>query len=520
MKRYVSACLPWWPSQRHDRNTRRQGQSGSPDDDALALVIRGAGGQRLHAVNRTAARLGLTPGLTLTDARARVPALVTAPADDRGDIRALTALARWSGRWSPVVAPDPAGPGLDGLILDITGCTRLFGGETALLDAMMEGFAELGFSVRLAAAPTIGLAWGAARFDPDSRNRPLCIDPDTAADRLAALPVEALRLAEGVSSRLRALGLTRAGLLLQQPRAALARRFGLDLPRRLDQARGQESEPLDPIRPARAFRSSLRFAEPVPGLDPIKTALPHLVGPVCDQLTNAGRGARRLVLSLVGSNGRAVRVAIGTAAAERDSGHIIRLLGESLDRLEADFGLGVEALHLTAPSTAAFTARQARLDGTPGEEATSHLVDRLRLRLGETGVRRAASRESWFPERASGWRTADHAQDIYVTTSPGLPLKRPLLLLDRPEPVEALAEVPDGPPRVFVWRRVRHRIAHAEGPERIAPEWWRPARSGQPLLSRDYFHVETAEGHRFWLYRAGLYGRETDVPCWFVHGVS
>jgi protein ImuB len=92
---------------------------------------------------------------------------------------------------------------------------------------------------------------------------------------------------------------------------------------------------------------------------------------------------------------------------------------------------------------------------------------------------------------------------------------RPLRLFERPEPIEALAEVPDGPPLRFRWRRVLHEVAAIEGPERIAAPWWR--RPGAP--TRDYFRAEDASGRRFWLYREGLWGRETTQAKWFMHGV-
>ena len=88
-------------------------------------------------------------------------------------------------------------------------------------------------------------------------------------------------------------------------------------------------------------------------------------------------------------------------------------------------------------------------------------------------------------------------------------------LFARPEPIDALAEVPDGPPLRFRWRRVLHDVAAIEGPERIAAPWWR--RENAP--TRDYFRAEDSSGRRFWLYREGLWGRETARAKWFLHGV-
>jgi protein ImuB len=109
--------------------------------------------------------------------------------------------------------------------------------------------------------------------------------------------------------------------------------------------------------------------------------------------------------------------------------------------------------------------------------------------------------------------SADAASPDWSVEAPSA--ARPLLLLERPEPADVLAVVPDGPPRHFRWRGVLHQVADAQGPERITPEWWR--RTAE--RTRDYYVVEDMEGRRFWLYRAGLYGRGGATPQWFVHGM-
>jgi protein ImuB len=81
-----------------------------------------------------------------------------------------------------------------------------------------------------------------------------------------------------------------------------------------------------------------------------------------------------------------------------------------------------------------------------------------------------------------------------------------------------MALVPEGPPRRFRWRGMTYEIERAEGPERIAAEWWREAEE-RAALTRDYYLVEDLSGHRFWLFRQGLFGRETQKAHWFVHGL-
>ena len=188
--------------------------------------------------------------------------------------------------------------------------------------------------------------------------------------------------------------------------------------------------------------------------------------------------------------------------------------------------------------------------------ALADLVDRLGARLGVRRVRRLVPNDTHIPEfaviavPAAGTLSQrervgpqDRGEGVQCWQGKRLPLTR-IRPRDRnpspaafggtlshgrgfaagpadppfrtPEPIEAIAEVPDGPPLRFRWRRVMHEVASLEGPERIAPDWWT---AEAPALSRDYFRVEDAEGQRFWLFREGLYGAETAHPRWYVHGL-
>jgi protein ImuB len=129
--------------------------------------------------------------------------------------------------------------------------------------------------------------------------------------------------------------------------------------------------------------------------------------------------------------------------------------------------------------------------------------------------------DSWLPERAERWRPA-------LGRSPAAAegdARRPILLLDPPEPVEAMAELPDGAPVRFTWRRLSRRVTRSDGPERLSPEWWRPRPDGRQTRTRDYYRVEDEAGARYWLFREGLYGREYSgaaeerAPSWWMHGV-
>jgi protein ImuB len=149
-------------------------------------------------------------------------------------------------------------------------------------------------------------------------------------------------------------------------------------------------------------------------------------------------------------------------------------------------------------------------------EDLADLVDRLGARLGLRRVNRLMSRQTHIPEFAVMAVPAhSHRPARRAAARPEAP-SRPIRLFDRPEPIETIAAVPDGPPVRFEWRRATHELAAIEGPERIAPEWWTV---DGPDRTRDYFRAEDREGRRFWLFREGLFATETPRPKWYLHGL-
>ena len=457
MRRFMSLSLPRWPVERRSLRPNSPGSAALPADDPaspFALVHTSTGGERLYALNHEAARLGLRRGQALADAKAQEPGLRIAPFAPDADRRLLGAFARWCGRWSPWTAPDPGQPGEDGVMIDITGCAHLFGGEDALVTAALAAVRGQGLTAHGAIAPTIGLAWGLARF-PARRQTSGWLIADDVSTSLHALPVEGLRIGD-TAARLRRFGLKRIGDIAHLPRANLARRFGPDLVRRLDQARGLEDETLNPLQPKTPFRARMRFADALLLLEGIKQAVRETADALCAHLEAEGRGLRRVELNLFRVDGKTHLLIIGTAAPARDPAHIARLFNEKLDRAEIDIGFGIDVIELNATATGPLSGRQSGLIGEDriNTEDFARLTDRLNVRLGETRVKRAARRDSHIPERAAGW-SADTAQSgsaLMVREASGqqaflMTPERPLLILARPEPAEAVAEIPDGPPR-------------------------------------------------------------------------
>ena len=517
----------------------------------------------LAAVNAGAEAAGLTPGLPLAEARALLPALSTAPHEPETDARAIARLAAWCGRYSPWTAPCSTaegtgrGPGGGaGVLIDVSGCCHLFGGEAALLEDLQARLTSLGYAARAAMADTIGAAWAMARFAASSAHPCVVVMLGSQRPAIACLPPSALRLPDATVEVMDRLGLRRIEDLYPLSPAVLTPRFGPLTARRLAQALGREAEALSPRQPPPAYLVRRLFAEPVSDPEDIARSLDELLPRLCRELGLAGRGARRLDLVAYRSDGSLQGLAIGTSRPSRDEKHLRRLFTEKLAAI--DPGFGIEVMTLAAGRSDPLSARQMalavpepppqseekaqRAEKAPPQEqedkpapafaaapapAGNHpdgaedlpdLVDRLGSRLGLTAVSAPRPQESHLPERAfvlapaggeereatEAWRNTPHSK------------LRPLRLLPRPEPVEAVSLLPDHPPARFRWRRVLHQVVRAEGPERLLGEWWQidplpGGLSGDDEPPRDYFRVEDQDGRRYWLYRS--------AGKWFLHGL-
>lgn len=493
-------------------------------------MVEAAHGQLIHAATEAAEEQGAAAGARLTDARALDPGLVAVPADPDGDRAWLERLAHWADRWSPLVEVD----GDDGLRLDVSGAAHLFGGEVQLASDMERRLAGLGFTARAAIAPTAGAAWALARF-----GGPAILDREgEIASALSPLPVAALRLSPRSAQVLRRLGLKTVGALAGVPRKGLARRFrsGDDPLEALDRALGRKAEPLSAVPFEPPPRALLRLKEPLLHPEAGPQALDFLVPLLVEELEKRKLGARQLLLTGYRVDGSLAAAGVATAIPSREPKHLARLLADKAAAL--DPGFGFDGFALEASWTESLAAAQDSLVEEPsGEREVARLVDRLSVRLGPGKVRRPLARESHLPERASGWVSAISSPPLHgrgsrggarassllrcgATPNPspeGEGKKRPQRLLDRPEAIAVIYATPEGLPRRFVWRRAVHDIARAEGPERIAPEWWRE-RSTARL--RDYYRVEDEAGRRYWIFREGLIGDgRGGPPLWFIHGL-
>ena len=465
----------------------------------------------IAAVDAAAAQSGLYPGMPVAQAQALVPELTVLEARPEDDAAALRRLAGWCLRYAPLAAvTHPLGAPPDGVWIDVTGSTHLHGGETRMLRDLVSRLLAQGFAARAAVADTPGAAHAMARFGAQEVTVVPACGQEAA---LARLNLAALRLPGETLDGLRLMGIEQIGALAALPRAPLVRRFGGLVTTRLDQAFGRVPEAIEPVFPPELLQSRLTFVEPLLTAEAFATVIDRLILSVCSDMERSGNGARRLDLVFERVDGTTQAIRIGTARASRDPRHLGRLLKERIERV--DPGPGVEAMRLIVPGAEALAPVQAaaRLVAEDVEEPDiAPLIDRLSNRLGDERVYRVAPVDSDVPERS-----VRHTRDKAVAAWPA-DLPRPVRLLDPPQPVEAMALLPDHPPMAFTWRRVRHRVRRADGPERIAGEWWK--RGGETRSIRDYFRVEDEEGHRYWLFRRGdgENGVSGDMR-WFLHGL-
>lgn len=465
---------------------------------------------RIAALDPRARALGLAPGMALADARARVPDLAAIDHDPVADRLWIERIADLCDRYTPMVALDPP----DMITLDITGCAHLFGDEAQMAADAEARLSRLGLDTRHAFAATPEGARALARFQTT---------PAASVDAaLRRLPVAALQLGEEAETALRRAGLKTIGDLAARPTAPLSARFGEDATAALDRLLGRADSRIVPLRPAPELFFERRFAEPIGHVDLALQVIAELAEDAAKALDERRAGGRRFATRLYRSDGAVRDLAVEASLPMRDPAALMRLFGERVASLAdpIDPGFGFDMIRLAVPLLEPLAPSQLRLEGgSVSEDALAALVDRLSTRLGRGRIRRFAPRDTHIPEQSVLTLPAVEAAApaSWPAPAPGEPPLRPLHLFDPPHRIEVVAEVPDGPPHRFRWRRMLHEVRRYEGPERIAAEWWK--RDGAPGLTRDYYRVEDARGRRFWIFRHGLYGSEKNDPGWYVHGL-
>ncbi|HEY1885624.1 MAG TPA: DNA polymerase Y family protein, partial [Roseiarcus sp.] len=455
-----------------------------------------------------------------------------------------------------------------------SGISHLFEGEAALIEDCRARLSAQGITVLIGAAGNPRAASALARFSR-VKTAPEPMSDKAFAKLFYDLPLAALGLDETTVADMARAGLRRIGDIALRPRAPITARFGTLPMARLDALKGLERSSIAPRFRPPDFCAERRFASPIQTIEAIEAQLRKLADDLVVLLERQAKGARRIELSLYRVDGAVRRILFGASRPLNEARAIVRLIAERLaspDEDEIDAGYGVDLMRLACLAAEPLAPSEAELERAHEAErarSLAELLDRLSARLGARAVTRRELIDAHLPEQAeaaapatlgqarmrrhceepqgvrknarlsTGYgdeaiqknqerpsipgslrdspsgRTGVFRRPMARDDGPSAAPARPLRLFARPEPIEAMAEVPDGPPRRFRWRRVLHDVTAIEGPERIAAPWWRQA--GAP--TRDYFRAEDSEGRRFWLYREGLWGRETAQPKWFVHGL-
>jgi protein ImuB len=492
------------------------------NNDPSIVVIKQNNALQIFALDDAAASLGLDVGLPLANARAICPQLQTFDADEAADAKALSAIAEWCDRFTPLVALDPP----HGLFLDITGCVHLFGGEAAMMRLLCDVLTAQGFAVSAAIA---GTAVCARTLTRHVHGR--IVREGEEADAVRLLPVSALGADEAITTGLRRAGLKTIGDVACRARHEITARFGAGFTTLLEQALGESDAPISPRKPLPDYIVEKRFAEPVTTEAVISATLSGLAGMLVAAMARQSKGARQLEGRFFRTDGAVRTIMVDTGQPVTRAEVIDRLFRERLDALSdpLDPGFGFDLIRLSASRTEIVVQQQRDLDANVHDnDELAALIDRIAARIGGKRVVVHLPQETHIPERAVLAASAQHhlaaaTHAAWPARAEGEPPLRPLRLFERPEQIKVIAQVPDGPPARFVWRRATHAVVRADGPERVAMEWWRA--EGE-MLTRDYFRVEDEAGLRFWLYRDGLYDREIEQedgkavqPNWYMHGL-
>lgn len=454
----------------------------------------------VRAASQSLMREGISPGMVVADVRAILPEVEVFPEDAAANEKLLNNLAEWCLRYTPVVATDAP----DGLVLDISGCPHLWGGERPYLEILVARLRKGGYEVRTAIADTVGAAWAVARY---GKNETI-VEPGEQEEALSALPPAALRLEDSTLQRLAKLGFRQIGQIMGIPRLNLRRRFGDALLIRLEQALGTAQEFLQAVQPTPVFEERLPCLEPIRTAPGIEIALKRLLETLCKRFSREGKGMRTGTFKGYRLDGETVQISIGTNRASRNAAHLFKLFELKIPELEPALGIELFTLEAALVEDVSETQEALWSTATRDQTAISELLDNIAGKVGMQAVQRYLPQEHHWPESSVKVVSSldEQPETEWLTSRP-----RPIHLLPKPEPVEVMVVLPDYPPMHFRYKGEVIRVVRADGPERIEQEWW--LRNGPP---RDYYRVEAENGARYWLFRLGLY--ENLKPQWFLHG--
>jgi protein ImuB len=468
---------------------------------AVVFAVPNHGRKTVSSMNAIAEAGGIEINMPTADAMAIVPGLEVFDDKPIRNLKLLKGIGEWCIRYAPIVALDPP----DGLVLDISGCAHLWGGEQEYLNDIVNRINAKGYYARAAIADTVGAAWAISRY---GKLKPI-IPEGKQVDALLRLNPAALRIDALLVQKLRKLGLNQIQSFISMPRSVLRRRFGESLLLRLGQALGQEEESIESIHVQQPYMERLPCLEPIRTAIGIEIAIELLLEKLCKRLLQENKGLRFSKLICHRVDGKVVDVCIGTNAPSNSLDHLLSLYELKISSIAP--ALGIELFVMEASKVEDMASPQEvlwKVSQESNDTIISELLDRLTVKVGATIVNRYLPEEHYWPERAVRSTNSINKQpSIAWRSNP-----RPTQLLLKPEPIEVSVPVPDYPPLLFRYNGITHTVRKADGPERIEREWW--IDEGE---YRDYYQVEDEFGQRYWVFRSGHYLSDRSQE-WFIHG--
>ena len=471
-------------------------------DTPFVLASPDHGRMIITEVSVSAKSKGIHTGMIAADANVVYPGLEILDDTAASNEKLLNKIALWFIRYTPVVMVDLP----NGIILEVTGCTHLWGSETGYLKDIIYKFKGFGYHIRAAMADTIGTAWAISRYGTIKA----IIPGGSQAEALMPLPPCALRIDPGINERLQKLGLDIIGNFIHMQASVLRRRFGEHFLSRLNQALGNKEEHLVPVIPVAAYSERLPCFELIHTKTGIEIALQRLLETLCNRLRKEGKGLRMANFKAFRIDNKIQQISINTNHASHNPKHLFKLFEFKIQTIEP--ALGIEFFVIEATKAEEVITIQQTLwtaNSSLENNELAELLDNFENRFGNNIVHRYLPDEHHWPERSV--KPASSLREKPSIEWPKDKL-RPVLLLPVPQPIKVTAPVPDYPPMNFRYNGNLYKVAKADACERIEAEWWI-----DPGLHRDYYIVEDEAGKRYWLYRSGHYS-EAEKPQWFMHG--
>jgi protein ImuB len=470
-------------------------------------------GQRIAAANRVSLQLGVKPGLKRSTALALAPQLRFGQADVARDAQALRAVAHAALAFTPMVTLD-TDAALPCVLLEVRASLRCFGGLPSLQQRLRAALAPLGYSVRLASAPTALGAALLARWRSGFELGAQVDDLGALRERLDDAPVWLLDSGREHGHALQGMGLRCLGDLRRLPRSGLARRFGEALLTELDRARGDCPDPRDALVPEPRFEARVELFERADSSEQLLHGAQLLLAQLVAwaQAQHARIGG--FVLAMRHERRHRgdtdtpahTELPIALAEASNDAQHLQLLLRERLARLPLP--APTLALRLRCDQLQRSAAPNGELfpSAASAQQGLVRLVERLQARLGPGQVQQPVLCADHRPERSTAWQPALPQAGLKAQRAAAvvLPLTRPVWLLPQP------LALPEQQSRPLLDGRPLQLLA---GPERIESGWW----DGAPA-ARDYFIAQAHDGALVWVYRQRLPRVEPVGEGWYLHG--